>query len=92
MPCIRRDGVASEPEEVDDVPGDDGPIFTRGVLELAAVLQLAASNLAGARRVYTPLPKEEGIEVGLHRAKRTSSGYCISIASGVSAAFASIWA
>lgn len=38
VPCIRRDGVASEPEEVDDVPGDDRPAFARGVLQLCALL------------------------------------------------------
>src|SRR5262249_49127087 len=96
---VRGHSVMSEPEEVDNVPGDDRPAFARGVPELGTVLELTVADLVGARRVYVVLPKKEGdarrqvlIEVDPHRVvmKRTSPGYCFSIASGVSAAFASI--
>ena len=94
---VRRDGFTGESEEIDDVPRDNGPAFAGGVLQLRAVLLLAAADLVGARGVWATSPKEEGngrrqvlIEVELHRVKRTSPGYCFSIASGVSAAFASI--
>lgn len=97
--CIGCDGVASEYEKVDDVPGHDRAVFARGVVELGAVGQLAVADLVSARRVYAAPPEKDSntrrqilIEIDLHRVRRTSPGCSFSTASGVSAAFASICA
>ena len=56
---VRRDSVVSEPEEVDDVPGDDRPPFAGGLLELGTVVELAIADIVGARGVYAVLSEED---------------------------------
>ena len=96
---IRCDRVASKLEDVDDISRDDRPSFPCGVFELGTIVELTVADFVGTRSIQATLPQEESddrrqvfIEVDLHRVKRTSPGYCFSITSGVSAAFASILA
>jgi len=96
---VRRDSFVSELDEINDIRGNDRPSSARRVGELSTVVQLGVADLLGPARVYAVLTKEFGnggrqslIEVDLHRVKRTSPGYCLSIVSGVIAAFASILA
>jgi len=97
VPRIRRDRFAREYEKVDDVSRHDRSGFSGCVIELSAVSKLAIADFKSVRRVYAAPPEKQGnirrqvlIEIDLHREKRTSPGCCFSIASGVSAAFASI--
>ncbi len=96
---IGRDGFVSKLDEINDVRGNDRPTFARRISELGTVVQLGVADLLGGAYIYAVLPKEFGnggrqslIEVDLHRVKRTSPGYCLSIVSGVIAAFALILA
>src|SRR5881397_2782748 len=95
---IRRDGVASKLDEVGDVCAYERPPFQRGVGQLSPIIELDIAGLMRGSRVDAVLPEDFSnrgrqilVEVDLHRAKRTSPGYCLSIVSGVSAAFASIF-
>ena len=99
MRRVGRDGIVSEPKEVDDVTGDDRSRLAGGELQLRTILKLTVADVVSACGVYAALAKQQSdvrrlvlIEVDLHRAKRKSPGYCFSTASAVSAAFASIWA
>ena len=101
-PCvlgIRRDGFMSKLDEIDDVRSHDRPSFSRCVGELGPVVQLDVTDLLSRGRVYAMLSKQCSddrrqilVEIDLHRVKCTSPGYCLSMLSGVSAAFASILA
>ena len=96
---IRCNSFMRKRDEIDDVRGDDRPSFSRRVGELRPVVELDVTDLLGRGRIDTVLSKQPGndgrqvlIEVDLHRVKCTSPGYCRSMLSGVSAAFASILA
>ena len=96
---IRGDRFVSKLDEIDNVRGNDRRSFSRRVGELSPIVQLDVTDLLGGGHVYAALSKECGndgrqilIEIDPHRVKCTSPGYCLSILSGVSAAFASIFA
>ena len=97
---VCRDCRASQDEKVDNVGGDYRASVFRGIRELSVIVELNVAHIVGADCVDAVLLQDPGdvgreilVEVDSHRVgtKRTSPGYCFSIASGVSSVFASIW-
>ena len=99
MRRVRGDRFVSQPDEIPDVGGDNGPSVSGGPRKLRAIIQLKIADVEGADGVNARVSQygDDGrreilVEVDFHLAglNRTRPGYCRSIASGVSAAFASI--
>lgn len=97
---IRRDHLAGEQEEIDDVTGYDSSTVSSRQCELGAIGDLMSAELVRADRINASVPEETSdlgrqvlVEIDLHPAeiKRTSPGNSFSMTSGVSLAFASTW-